>query len=100
MPLMVDYRKDWERYETRRTVLLAFMIVEFLIPFGLLGGPVSNYLLGGRYVWFVGLLVWVLLAVSTILTLGRFPCPRCGKKLPVVSKKKQTSCAACGLTKL
>lgn len=97
---MDDYRKEWERYETRRKVLLAFMIVEFLMPFGLLGAPVSYYLLGGRYAWFVGFLVWVLLAGSTLLTLGRFPCPRCGKRLPVVSKKKQGSCAACGLTKL
>jgi hypothetical protein len=97
---MDDYRKDWERYETRRKVLLAFMIVEFLIPFGLLGGPVSYYLLGERYTWFAGFLVWALLAVSTMPTLGRFPCPRCGKKLRVFSTKKQTNCAVCGLTKL
>lgn len=30
---MDGYQKDWERHETRRKVLLAFMIVEFLIPF-------------------------------------------------------------------
>ena len=59
---MDDYQKEWERYETRRKVLLAFLIVEFLIPFGLLGEPVSDYLLGGRYIWFVGFLVWALLA--------------------------------------
>jgi hypothetical protein len=54
---MDDYQKGWERYENRRKVLLAFMIVEFLIPFALLGEPVSDYLLGGRYIWFVGFLV-------------------------------------------
>jgi hypothetical protein len=96
---MGDYQKGWERYENRRKVLLAFMIVEFLIPFALLGEPVSDYFLGGRYIWFVGFLVWALLAGFTILTLGRFPCPRCGKKLPVVSKKEQAKCAVCGLTK-
>jgi ribosomal protein S27AE len=96
---MDDYQEEWERYETRRKVLLAFLVVEFLIPFGLLGEPVSDYLFGGRYVWFVGFLVWALLASFTILTLGRFSCPRCGKKLPVVSKKEQAKCAVCGLTK-
>ncbi len=96
---MDDYQKEWERYETRRKALLALMIVEFLIPFGLLGQPISDYVLGGRYVWFVGILVWSVLAGFTIFIFGRFPCPRCGKKLPVLSKKQGTKCAACGLTK-
>lgn len=96
---MEDYRNDWQRYETRRRVLLAFIVIELLIPFGLLGEPVSDYLFGGRYALGVGCVVWFLLAGLTLLTFGRFPCPRCGKKLPVVSKKEQPSCAACGLTK-
>jgi hypothetical protein len=95
---MDDYQREWERYETRRKVLLAFTIVEFLIPFGLLGEPVSVYVLGGRYVWFVGFVVWALLAGFTILILGRFPCPRCRKKLSVLSKKQQAKCTVCGLT--
>src|SRR5262245_17956447 len=97
--MMNDYRKEWERFETRRKILLAFMVVEFLIPFGLLGQPVSDYVLGGRYVLFVGVLIWSLLAGSTILALGRFPCPRCGKKLSVLSNRKDTRCAACGLAR-
>jgi hypothetical protein len=51
---MDDYRSDWERYETRRKVLLGFVVVEFLIPFALLGEPASDYFFGGRYVWFSG----------------------------------------------
>jgi len=93
---MDDYRSDWERYETRRKVLLGFVIVEFLIPFVLLDEPVSDYRFVGRHVWFVGFLVWATLASFTILILGRFPCPRCGKKLPIVSKRQETSAQLVG----
>jgi hypothetical protein len=96
--LMGNFQKDWERYESRQKVLLAFIIVEFLIPFRLLGDPVSDYFLGGHYSWFVGLLIWMLLAGLTISILGRFPCPRCGKKMPVLWKAGQAKCAGCGLT--
>ena len=83
---MGNFQKDWKRYESRQKVLLVFIIVEFLIPLRLLGDPVSDYFLGGHYSWFVGLVIWIFLAGLTISILGRFPCPRCGKKLLVLWK--------------
>jgi hypothetical protein len=95
---MDNHRGEWERYESRRKVLLALMILEFLILFGLLGEPVSDYLFGGRYVWFVGFVVWALLAGVTMFSLGKCRCPRCGKKLAVVWRKQDIKCGGCGLT--